>query len=64
MCTFLGNRCAHRVVYVGKPREGETRTTVFKRQVDKMYNLKMKASRQFYSDVSKKAPVFPFTLRY
>lgn len=47
----------------GKPREGDTRTTVFKRQADKSYNLKMKGSRTFFSDVTKKAPVFPFTLR-
>jgi len=47
----------------GKPREVDTRTTVFKRQADKSYNLKMKGSRTFFSEVSKKAPVFPFTLR-
>ena len=47
----------------GKPREVDTRTTIFKRQVDKNYNLKMKGSRAFFSEVVKKAPVFPFTLR-
>lgn len=47
----------------GKPRELDTRTTIFKRQVDKSYNLKMKASRAFFSEVAKKAPVFPFALR-
>jgi hypothetical protein len=29
----------------GKPREEGTRTTVFKRAVDKNYRLKMRASR-------------------
>lgn len=47
----------------GKPREGDSRTTVFKRQPDKTYNLKMKGSRTFFSEVTKKAPVFPFSLR-
>jgi len=47
----------------GKPREGDTRTTVYKRAVDKTYKMKMKASRIFYSEVSKKFPTLPFTLR-
>ena len=29
----------------GKPREGEFRTTVYKRELDTQYNLKLKSSR-------------------
>jgi len=47
----------------GKPREIDTRTTVFKRNVDRTYNLKMKASRGFFSEVKTKFPTLPFTLR-
>ena len=32
----------------GKPKEGEFRTTVFKRELDTQYNLKLKSSRQFF----------------
>lgn len=32
----------------GKPREGEFRTTVYKRELDTQYNLKLKSSRQFF----------------
>lgn len=47
----------------GKPREQNARTTVFKRNVDKTYHLKMKASRTLYSEVAKRFPTLPFTLR-
>jgi curved DNA binding protein len=46
----------------GKGREMDTRTTIYKRK-DTVYNLKMKASRQFYSEVDKKFGYMPFTLR-
>jgi len=46
----------------GKPREQETRTTVYKRS-DLTYALKMKASRAFYSEVCNKFTMMPFTLR-
>jgi curved DNA binding protein len=46
----------------GKGREQDTRTTIYKRK-DTVYNLKMKASRQFYSEVDKKFGYMPFTLR-
>lgn len=32
----------------GKPKEGEFRTTVFKRELDTQYNLKLKSSRTFF----------------
>jgi len=47
----------------GKPRELETRTTVFKRTVDVSYHLKMKASQRLIAEVAKKHPTLPFTLR-
>eukprot|EP00041_Stephanoeca_diplocostata_P019563 m.424062 g.424062 ORF g.424062 m.424062 type:complete len:394 (-) comp21337_c0_seq1:1225-2406(-) len=46
----------------GKSREGEQRTTVFKKS-DLVYQLKMKSSRSFFSEVTKKFNVMPFTLR-
>jgi len=46
----------------GKWREGEARTTVYKR-TDEMYALKMKASRAFFSEVCNKYTTMPFTLR-
>ncbi|CAM9231003.1 unnamed protein product [Choristocarpus tenellus] len=47
----------------GKAREQETRTTVFKRAVDKNYRLKMKASRYLFNSVNTRFPTLPFTLR-
>jgi len=46
----------------GKGRELDTRTTVFKKK-DMVYQLKMKASRQFLSETEKKFGLMPFTLR-
>jgi len=46
----------------GKGREQEARTTVYKRK-DVSYNLKMKTSRAFFSEVDKKYEFMPFTLR-
>ncbi|XP_002163189.3 proliferation-associated protein 2G4 isoform X2 [Hydra vulgaris] len=46
----------------GKAKERETRTTVYKR-TDMNYSLKMKASRNFYSEVCNKFTMMPFTLR-
>lgn len=47
----------------GKPRMSEERTTVFKRKVEMKYSLKMKASRQFFSEVNQRFPTMPFSLR-
>ena len=47
----------------GKPRSGEDRTTVFKRNIEEKYSLKMKASRAFFSEVNQRFPTMPFTLR-
>lgn len=46
----------------GKGKEKEARTTVYKR-TEQTYALKMKASRMFYSEVSKQFTTMPFTLR-
>mmetsp|Transcript_6185 Transcript_6185/g.13419 ORF Transcript_6185/g.13419 Transcript_6185/m.13419 type:complete len:404 (+) Transcript_6185:134-1345(+) len=46
----------------GKPRPGVLRTTVFKRNVEANYRLKMKNSRYLLSEVDKKFPTLPFTL--
>lgn len=48
----------------GKVRPGTLRTTVFKRNVETSYKLKMKASRYVLSEVDKKFPTLPFTLRH
>ncbi|KAF4316274.1 hypothetical protein BBO99_00008580 [Phytophthora kernoviae] len=46
-----------------KPVNSERRTTVFKRQVDKQYRLKMKASRYVFKEINSKFPTLPFTIR-
>jgi len=66
-CTFEANDvwCIDIVMSTGEgvAREGELRTTIFKRSLEKMYMLKLKASRYLLQQINKKAPVFPFTLR-
>ncbi|KAJ8907782.1 hypothetical protein NDN08_007886 [Rhodosorus marinus] len=47
----------------GKLKEARVRSTVFKRQVDVEYMLKMKASRQVFSEINTKSPALPFALR-
>lgn len=47
----------------GKAKPAGLRTTVYKRNVESNYKLKMKASRQLLSEVDKKYPTLPFTLR-
>jgi curved DNA binding protein len=46
----------------GTGRELDTRTTVYKKR-DLIYQLKMKASRQFLSEAENKFVLMPFTLR-
>lgn len=48
----------------GKARPGELRTTIFKRNVEQQYLLKVKASRQVLAEVDKKYPTMPFTMRH
>ncbi|KAI9103014.1 peptidase M24, structural domain-containing protein [Phlyctochytrium arcticum] len=47
----------------GKPRTLETRTTVFKRQKDVTYNLKMKTSREVLTKITKQFGSMAFSLR-
>lgn len=67
-CTFEQNE-----VYVvdvamssgdGIARPGDLRTTVYKRNVDQQYSLKMQASRALLAEVDKNFPTLPFTLRH
>jgi curved DNA binding protein len=46
----------------GQGREKDSKVTVYKK-TDETYMLKMKHSREFYSSVSKKHGLMPFTLR-
>merc|ERR1712113_727013 len=47
----------------GKPKESDFKCTVFKRNVEKSYNLKTQKARQFISEVNRRFPALPFTLR-
>merc|ERR1712176_1190749 len=48
----------------GKVKPGDMRTTVFKRNVEKQYHLKVKASRALLAEVDKRFPTLPVTLRH
>jgi len=47
----------------GKTRELENRITVFKRAIDRNYQLKLQAARAIFNEINVKAPVLPFTMR-
>jgi len=47
----------------GVPREHDARCTVFKRELEQVYNLKMKSARAFFVEVNKRFPTLPFSLR-
>merc|ERR1712151_39452 len=47
----------------GKGKETELRNTVYKRAVETNYMLKTQKARQFISEVNKRFPALPFTLR-
>ena len=47
----------------GKTKESEIRTTVFKRDINRNYNLKSKASRVFFNDVLTRFPALGFSTR-
>ncbi|KAJ7593261.1 peptidase M24, structural domain-containing protein [Mycena floridula] len=47
----------------GKARMEETRTTIYQRDSNVTYQLKMKNSRAVFSEVQKKAGAFPFNIR-
>jgi curved DNA binding protein len=48
----------------GHARPGDFRTTVYKRNVEQQYSLKMQASRALLAEVDKNFPTLPFTLRH
>merc|ERR1711972_156875 len=47
----------------GKGKETEIRNTVYKRAVETSYMLKTQKARQFLSEVNRRFPALPFTLR-
>merc|ERR1711972_156255 len=47
----------------GRGRETELRNTVYKRAPDTSYMLKTQKARQFISEVNRRFPALPFTLR-
>lgn len=47
----------------GLPNNAEYRSTVYKREMDQVYNLKSKHARAFFHIVNLKYPSMPFTIR-
>merc|ERR1712019_47414 len=47
----------------GKGKETELRNTVYKRAVENSYMLKTQKARQFITEVNRRFPALPFTLR-
>lgn len=47
----------------GKPKEAPGRTTVFKRELQTVYSLKLKSSRAFFGEMQKRFPTLPFAIR-
>lgn len=47
----------------GKTRSIGTRSTVYRRNIEETYMLKMKSSRAVLSEVDSRFPVFPFSVR-
>lgn len=48
----------------GMAKPGDMRPTVYKRNVEQTYSLKVPASRALLSEVDRKFPTLPFTLRH
>lgn len=53
---------AKRNKYDNKIMQAEVRTNVYKRSLDRSYNLKIKQSRQFFNDVLSRYPSFCFSM--
>lgn len=47
----------------GKTREMELRPTIYKRDIDQTYYLKLQAARKLYTEIIAKAPRLPFSIR-
>jgi len=64
---FEKGQVIHVDVYVssgeGKPKLAEYRSTVYKRQLQNMYNLRIQKSRAFFAEANKRFPSLPFSLR-
>jgi len=65
--TFAPGEVIHLDVYVstgeGKPKLAEHRCTVYKRQLQNTYSLKIQKSRAFFAEANKRFPSLPFSLR-
>ncbi|KAI4835739.1 proliferation-associated protein 2g4 [Plasmodium brasilianum] len=48
----------------GKIKEGDHKTTIYKREVQKNYTLKTSLGRSFISEINKKFPVLPFHIKH
>lgn len=48
----------------GNARPGNMRTTIYKRNVEQQYSLKVQASRALLAEVDKNFPTLPFTMRH
>jgi curved DNA binding protein len=64
---FERGQVIHMDVFVssgeGKPKLNEMRSTIYKRQLQNMYNLKIQKSRAFFTESTKRCPAMPFSLR-
>jgi len=47
----------------GKTREQDLRPTIYKRDVDQTYLLKLQAARKIYTEINTKSPSLPFNIR-
>lgn len=67
-CTFEQNEVYAVDIAVstgdGNARPGDTKTTIYKRNVDVQYSLKLQAARHLLAEVDKHFPTLPFTLRH
>lgn len=65
--SFVPGEVIHLDVFVstgeGKPKLAEMRTTVYKRELQTVYSLKLQKSRQFFAEANKRFPSLPFSLR-
>jgi len=48
----------------GQLKEAEARTSIYKRSLENNYMLKMKASREVFSDITRRFQTFPFGVRH
>lgn len=63
LCNFYSFININNVSSVIQAKDGGQRTTVYKRDPNKVYGLKMKTSRTFFSEMERRFDTMPFTLR-